>query len=248
MLVEQEADAVARDEGPGAGQNQRNAGGPARRTQRLYLARQVRRRAGQGAVFLVAYMPLEFGAETKAEQQKIAKDILEKYGDKPRSFRNGLGLAVPTADQIEILRRAVRYLLAIERVKTKSKQHNLTDEQKGQLRERESTEKAAAESAFLETLHRSLAAEAGNGSAIGIETVAVGGRPLQTTLNEKKEARIHERVMELLTQVQKRVFDTVTPGKIVGVFQTRRRHPAQTRHRAPAKSSPASIRSSASPA
>jgi hypothetical protein len=42
---------------------------------------------------------------------------------------------------------------------------------------------------------------------------------LQTTLNEKKEARIHERVMELLTQVQKRIFDTVTPGKVAEFFK-----------------------------
>jgi hypothetical protein len=168
--------------------------------------------------FLVAYMPLESGAETKAEQQRLAKEIMEKYGDKPRSFRNGLGLAVPTADQIEVLRRAVRYLLAIERVKTKAKQHNLTDEQKGQLRERESTEKAAAESALLK-LYTEVWLPKLNGSGIGIEPVSVGGRPLQTTLNEKKEARIHERVMELLTQVQKRVFDTVTPGKVAEFFK-----------------------------
>ena len=32
-----------------------------------------------------------------------------------------------------------------------------------------------------------------------------GGRPLQTTLNEKKEARVLERVMELLTIVHQRV-------------------------------------------
>jgi hypothetical protein len=168
--------------------------------------------------FLVAYMPLEFGAETKTEQQRLAKDILEKYGDKPRSFRNGLGLAVPTADQIEVLRRAVRYLLAIERVKTKAKQHNLTDEQKGQLRERESTEKAVAESALLK-LYTEVWLPKLNGSGIGIESVSVGGRPLQTTLNEKKEARIHERIMELLTQVQKRVFDTVTPGKVAEFYK-----------------------------
>ncbi len=168
--------------------------------------------------FIVAYLPLEIAAETKGEQQKLAKDILEQYGDKPRQFRNGLGLAVPAADQIEILRRAVRYLLAIERVKAKAKQHNLTDEQKGQLRERESTEKAAAESAFLK-LYTEVWLPKLEGSSIGIESIAVGGRPLQTTLNDKKEARIHERVLELLTQVQKRVFDMVTPAKVVEFFR-----------------------------
>jgi hypothetical protein len=38
-------------------------------------------------------------------------------------------------------------------------------------------------------------------------------------LSDKKEALIHERVLELLTQVQKRVFDTVTPGKVVEFFK-----------------------------
>ncbi|MBI2924950.1 MAG: DUF499 domain-containing protein [Verrucomicrobia bacterium] len=168
--------------------------------------------------FIVAYLPLEFRAEPKAEQQRIAKDILEKLGDKPRQFRNGLGLAVPAADQIEVLRRAVRYLLAIERVKSKARQHNLTDEQKGQLRERESTEKAAAESAFLK-LYTEVWLPKVDGSVIGIEAVAVGGRPLQTTLSETQEALVHERVMELVMQVQKRVFDAVTPGKVVEFFK-----------------------------
>ena len=39
--------------------------------------------------------------------------------------------------------------MAAEGVKGKAKQLNLTDEQKGQLREREATEQAAAESALL---------------------------------------------------------------------------------------------------
>jgi hypothetical protein len=108
-----------------------------------------------------------------------------KYGDERRSFRNGFGLAVPAADQIKVLRRVVRYLLAIERVKTKAKQHNLTDEQKGQLRERESTKKAAAESALLKLYPEVLLPKV-DGSGIGIESVSVGGRPLQTTLNEKR--------------------------------------------------------------
>jgi hypothetical protein len=218
LLVEQESDAVGRDED--AVQD---------KIKEMLEARLVGHNvhiwpAKSGEVpdkepeFIIGYMSLDFGGETKADQQKIAKDILEKFGDKPRTFRNGIGLAVPTADQIEVLRRAVRYLIAIERVKSKSKQHNLTDEQKGQLREREATEKAAAESALLK-LYTEVWLPKLDGSAIGIEPVAVGGRPLQTTLNEKKEARIHERVMELLTQVQKRVFPTVTPGKVVEFFK-----------------------------
>jgi hypothetical protein len=93
------------------------------------------------------YLPLEFAARPKGSQETQAKEILEKYGDKPRVHRNGVGLAVPSGDQVESLRRSVRYLVAVEQVKAKAKQHNLTDEQRGQLREREATEKAAAESA-----------------------------------------------------------------------------------------------------
>ena len=217
LLVEQEADAVARDE-----TQVRD------KIKEMLEARLAGHRAevwptkpgeipDKEPAFLIAYLPLEFGAETKSEQQKIGKELLEKYGNKPRQFRNGLGLAIPTGDQIEVVRRAVRYLLAIERVKAKAKQHNLTDEQKTQLKERESTEKAAAESAFLK-LYTEVWLPKVEGSCIGLEVVAVGGRPLQITLNEKKEARIHERVMELLTIVQRRVFEKVEPPKIVELF------------------------------
>ena len=45
--------------------------------------------------------------------------------------------------------------MAAEGVKTKAKQLNLTDEQKGQLKERESTEQAAAESGLSSSTLRS---------------------------------------------------------------------------------------------
>jgi hypothetical protein len=47
----------------------------------------------------------------------------------------------------------------------------------------------------------------------------VGGRPLQTTLNDKKEAAIHERVMELITVVHKHVFGSLATTKIVELFK-----------------------------
>ena len=99
--------------------------------------------------FLLGYLPLEFAGKPRNEQETIARDLLAKCGDKPRTYRNGLGVAIPAADQVEILRRSVRYRMAAESVKGKAKQLNLTDEQKGQLREREATEQAAAESALL---------------------------------------------------------------------------------------------------
>jgi hypothetical protein len=54
---------------------------------------------------------------------------------------------------------------------------------------------------------------------LGIEVVSVGGRPLQTTTNEKKEAMVHERVMELLTSLLPRVFGTLNPAKVVDLFR-----------------------------
>jgi len=218
LLVEQEADVVSRDEEA-----------VREKIKEMLEARLAGHNvevwpANSGALpdkqpsFLVAYMPLEFASKPKADRQAAAKDIFENYGDKPRQFRNGLALAVPTSDQVESLRRAVRYMLSIERVKSKAKQHNLTDEQRGQLREREATEKAAAESAFLK-LYTEVWLPKLENSAIVIESVEVGGMPLQTTLNEKKEARVHERVMELITQLKKRVFDSLNPSKLIEFFK-----------------------------
>ena len=129
-----------------------------------------------------------------------------------------LDLAVPAAEQIEILRRSVRYLIAIERIREKSKQLNLTDEQKSQLREQEATRTAEAESALLK-LYAEVWLPKVTSDGIVIDVVAMGGRPLQTTLNEKKQARVHDRVMELLVDVQRRVFSTVNPSKIIELFK-----------------------------
>jgi hypothetical protein len=219
LLVEQEADAIARDEKR-----------VAEKIKDMLEARLAGHRAAivwpqkpadvpdNDPAFLVAYLPLAFGAEPRASQEEQAKRMFEKCGDKPRNYRNGLGLAVPAADQIEILRQAVRYTMAVENVKTKPKQHNLTDEQKGQLRERGATATAAAESAFVK-LYTEVWLPRVEEGAIGIESVAVGGRPLQTTVNDKKEAMVHERVMELLTSMQPRVFGTLNPAKVVDLFK-----------------------------
>jgi hypothetical protein len=160
--------------------------------------------------FLVAYLPLEFAALSKAEQEQTAKNYLYQCGDRPRSYKNGIGLAVPDRKPVESLRRAVRYLLAIERVDAKKQQHRLTKDQLDQLKERRRTEEAAAESAFRELylavwLPR-MNKEKGEPE---IEKVEKGGRPLQAT-------GIHERVMELLTaQGSPKLHSTVTPRKLV---------------------------------
>ena len=219
LLVEQEADAVARDEAGVRARVQtmieeRLAGHPAA----------VVWPAASGDVpdrdarFLVAYLPLEFATLSAEEQEETKRDLFEHYGNRPREFRNGLGLAAPSADQVEVLRRAVRYLLAIERVGGRWREHNLTDAQKGQLRERRATEGAAAESALLK-LYAEVWLPASADGALSMEAVRMGGRPLQTTLDAKKRARIHERLTELLTTVQKKVFGSVAPGKIVELYR-----------------------------
>jgi hypothetical protein len=158
--------------------------------------------------FLVAYLPLEFASADKSEQTGMAREHLTKYGDRPRRFRNGLGLAIPEKKQIEALRRAVRYLLAIERVEAKKQPLRLTKEQLDQLRERKRTEQAAAESCFRE-LYTSVWLPRVQGGELEIEKVERGGRPLQAT-------GVHERIMELLTSVgAPRIHGSVTPRKIV---------------------------------
>ncbi len=157
--------------------------------------------------FLVAYLPLEFAGESKADQDRQAKELLSKYGDRPRRYRNGLGLAIPDKKQIEVLRRAVRYLLAIERVDAKKQQLRLTKDQLDQLKERRRTEEAAAESCFRD-LYAAVWLPRVESGEIDVERVERGGRPLQA-------ARIQQRIMELLTSVgTPRVHGSVTPRKI----------------------------------
>jgi hypothetical protein len=218
LLVEQESNAVARDE---------------RQVEERIKEMLEARIAGRNAVvwkaksgeipdkepyFLIAYMPLDFGTQARSGREAAAKEIFENSGSGPRKYRNGLGLAVPAAEQIEILRRSVRYLIAIERIREKSKQLNLTDEQKSQLREQEATRIAEAESSLLR-LYADVWLPKVTTDGIVVDVVAIGGRPLQTTLDEKKQARVHGRVMELLVDVQRRVFSTVSPSKIVELFK-----------------------------
>lgn len=218
LLVEQEAEAVGRDEG---------------RVRERVRQMIDQRLAGQRAIvwpekpgdvpdrepeFLIAYLPLDFAAKSASERRRAALTICEQYGSRQRQYRNGLGLAVPSGDQVEILRRAVRYLLAVERVKGKWREHNLTNAQRSQLKERDATEAAAAESALLK-LYGEVWLPSSGDKSIEFDRVKLGGRPLQTTLDEKKCALIHQRLMELLTTVHRRIFGTLAPGKIVDLFK-----------------------------
>ena len=218
LLVEQEAETLGRDEG-----------GVAARIREMLNERLDRQPAivwpdkpadvpDREPRFLLAYLPLGFAAQPTAAQRRTARALFEQFGNRQREFRNGLGLAVPSADQVGILRRGVRYLLAVERVQNRSREHNLTAAQRSQLRERLSTEKTAVESALLKLYDEVWLPVPGDG-ALALDTVQVGGRPLQTMLGDQGRALIHERLTELLTTVQRRVFGTLAPGKIVELFR-----------------------------
>ena len=174
--------------------------------------------------FQIAYLPLDFATKSTKERDALASELLEKCGSKPRIYKNGLALAIPAADQTESLRRAVRYFIAVDRVSKAAKKHNLTKEQTDELRERKATEASAAESAFVKLYPDVWLPKLDQGT-ITIEKIAVGGRPLQTTISNRHLAMIFERSMELVTQVQSRVFATLNPVKLVELFKLSEEQP-----------------------
>jgi len=158
--------------------------------------------------FLVGYMPLEVAGKSGSQQDDAAKAMLSKYGDAPRQYRNGVALAVPNKKPLEVLRRAVRYLMAIDRVEAKKSQHRLSKDQADQLKERKRTEEAAAETAFRQLYPAVWLPRVGTGGVLDLEKIEVGGRPLQAT-------GVHERVMELLTAVgTPKIHGTLHPRKV----------------------------------
>ena len=218
LLVEQEAEAVARNEDLVRARikemiEERLAGQPSA----IIWPNKAADIPDREHRFLIAYLPLEHAALTEAEQQATVKDLAENYGTRAREFRNAIGIAPPARDQIEVLRRATRYLLAVERVQNKARELNLTVVQRSQVKERSATEATAAESALLKLYETILLPTMDNGTE-AFESVEVGGRPLQTTLDSRKRAQIHQRLLELLTGLQRKVFETLAPGRIVELF------------------------------
>ena len=158
--------------------------------------------------FLLDFLPLEFAGLAKKDQERQAIDLFSNYGNHPRLYRNGVGLVIPDKKQLEPLQRAVRYLIATERVEARKAQYHLSKEHSDQLKERQRTEKTAAEAALRDLYNAVWLPRVENGS-LGIERVEVGGRPLQAT-------GIHERVMELLTSVgTPKVHSTLKARKII---------------------------------
>ncbi len=162
--------------------------------------------------FLLAYLSLEFSEKKEREQEEKAIELLTQYGDLPRRFRNGVGLAIPDRRQLEGLRRSAKYLLAVDRVRRKKASYKLTKEQMEQLKEREETEKSGFESIIRALYSAVWLLKVENGKPV-LEKFEVGARPL-------KEQGIHERVMELLGKnVSGKLFDEFRPAKLLSLMQ-----------------------------
>lgn len=161
-------------------------------------------------MFQIAYLSLEFVYEIDKEKKGI--ELLTQCGDKPRVYKNGMALAVPDKNQIEPLRRSIRYLIAVERVKGKKRALNLDEEQLEQLKEREKTEKASRDSSLRNLYNTVWLLKLENGKP-ALEILEVGGRALQAT-------NIHDRLMELLMQVPPpRIFDSLTPKRLLELIK-----------------------------
>lgn len=161
--------------------------------------------------FLLAYLPLEFAEAKPSEQERVARAFFENCGDRQRRYRNGLALAIPQAPAANALRRAVRYLLAVEKVEASKTQHKLTKDQLDQLKERGRTETASIEAAFRD-LYTAIWLPRVEQNQIRAEKVELGGRALAATT-------LHERMMELLMSVAKKVHGTLTPRKLVELLR-----------------------------
>ena len=140
------------------------------------------------------------------------EEFFTQYGDAPRRYRNGLGLAIPGREPVDTLRRATRYLKAIALLKGRRQEFNLTSGQVNQLNQRETTEKTAFESAIRD-LYASVWLPVFSEAGLATEKVGLAGRPLQATT-------VHERLSELLTVVSPpRLFNSLRPGKIVELLR-----------------------------
>jgi hypothetical protein len=158
---------------------------------------------------LVAYLPLEFAEKKQKDQEDEALTTLTVHNERPRSYRNGLALAIPSRAQLEPLRRAVRYVIALERVHKKRGQLGIAGkEQLDQLKERTATEEAAVESALRQLYGAVWMLKQEEQGGLALHKVEPGGKPLQAT-------GVHERVMELLTTTHRLVWPTFNARKLV---------------------------------
>lgn len=159
---------------------------------------------------LVAYLPLEFAGKPTSQQDSWALEVLSYYGEDLRNFRRALALAVPDMRQVEGVRRAAKYLVAAERVKTRRAAYRLTKEQIDQLQERKDTELAAFKSG-LRSLYTAIWVLGHREGQPVVEKLALGGRPLRAQ-------GLHERLMEYLKEVEGRTTETLKPHKLLEFF------------------------------
>jgi len=156
--------------------------------------------------FILAYLPLEFAEEAQFQQEQKALDLLTNYGDRPRSYRRAVALAIPDRSQLQGLRQAAKYLMAVRRVLEKRASYKLTKEQVDRLRERERSERAALESS-LRRLYGEIWLLRMEEGQPGLEKLQVGGRPLQSR-------GVHERLLEFLCDVTGRLTETLRAHKL----------------------------------
>jgi len=163
--------------------------------------------------FLIAFLPLSFAYQNDSEKEKIAKEFLTHYGDKPRNYKNGIALAIPDKTQISPLKQAIRYLLAIERIKNKKKALNLKESQLEQLSERERTEQTTKEFALRNLYNSVWLLKINESGDFDIDKIEIGGRPLSAS-------NIYDRLMEILVRTSPpRVFEFLTPRKFMDLIK-----------------------------
>ena len=161
--------------------------------------------------FLLGYMPLDFAFLGEKKQEGRAIEYFTHYGEHLRKYRNGIGLSIPNKKYVSELRQTQKYLLAIQQVNSERNQLQLTTAQLAELKDREKTYKAQQEAAFR-ALYESVWLPKLDGQTIGIEKVELGGRALSAH-------GIHERLIELLTISPPRLFQSVTPERILDLMQ-----------------------------
>lgn len=161
--------------------------------------------------FLIAYLPFDFALQNGTYQENQALQLLGKHGDVLRQYRNGLGLAIPDANRVNEVRRAMRHMKGIERVRANRTDLNLTPAHMEQLNEFEHNDKVALESGFR-NLYQAVWLAENQGGELVLDKVPILGRPLQSTT-------IHERLIDLLLNTPPHLFRTITPEKIIELMR-----------------------------
>lgn len=123
----------------------------------------------------------------------------------PRTYRNALALALPSATSFEEARSSARQTLAIESLLSRASKLNLSPEQKDELKERQKAADTALATALGQAYER-VAVPQGIGDDGKVEFTEVA---LGTVLGVGRT--LHERVRDAL---QAEVFDSLEPSRV----------------------------------